>query len=79
MPGFGNLRIAPRQRKWDKLRPKAKIARLGPSHDADNSWMVGNPEVVQSRHHEISTGKSASEQDCPRNAVHEGTSGSRPM
>jgi hypothetical protein len=47
MPGFENLRIVPAQRKWDKLRPKAKIAHLGPSHDANNSWMVGKQEVIR--------------------------------
>src|SRR5258708_30257747 len=48
MPGFGNLRIVPRPRKWDKLTPKANTAHLGPSHDAHNSWMVGNSSLITS-------------------------------
>jgi hypothetical protein len=45
MRGFGNLRMVPRQRKWDKLRPKAKIAYLDPIHDAHSSLIVGKPEL----------------------------------
>ena len=45
MRGFGNLRTVPRQRKWDKLRSKAKIAYLDPGHDAHNSLIVGKPEL----------------------------------
>ena len=33
----------PTPAQMGQLTPKAKTAHLGPSHDTDNSWMVGKP------------------------------------